>query len=99
MGGGGYLKTRKMDCAKDAPFWMRKKVFPFPLAKAKNEQKRSHFKGPNRGVKNIFFTFFLNRGVLRTQKSGCAKLAPFWMKKKYLRTPRKRVKRAKKSHF
>ncbi len=73
----------------------KKNILRTPWQKQKTSKKVTFLKGPNRGVKNIFFKFFLNRGVIRTHKRGCAKFAPFWMKNKYLCTPGKRVKRAK----
>ncbi len=61
-------------------------------------KKVTFLKGPNRRSKIFFLNFFKKMRVLRVLKRSCAKFAPFWMKKKYLRTPRKSVKRAK-NHF
>jgi hypothetical protein len=61
-------------------------------------KKVTFFKGSNWGSKYFIF-IFQNKGVLGTHKRGCAKFAPFWMKKNVLSTPRKSGKRAKNHIF
>jgi hypothetical protein len=63
-----------------------KKVFTYPQEKRKTS-KKSLFLRDQIGGQKFFFTFFLCGGVLGTHKRGCAKFAPFWMKKKNIGTP------------
>jgi len=60
---------------------MKKKYLRTPWNSIKRAKKFTVLKGPNRGSKIFFFKFFENRVVLRIRKRGCAKFAPFWMKK------------------
>ncbi len=94
------LRIPKRGCAKFAPFWMKKTSLRTPCNNSVKWAKKVTFlNGPNRGSKVFFFLIFKIGEVLRIHKRGCAEFAPFWMKIKYLCTPCKSVKWAKKSHF
>jgi hypothetical protein len=82
----GVLRVLKRGCAKFAPFWMKKKYLRTPRKSVKRA-KNPFLKGPNRTSKIFFVNFFFMGGVFGTHKRGCAKFAPFWMKKIKIGTP------------